>query len=153
MKRANLICGLVLLAVSVLMLYESSKLQMVYGRSVPGTGFVPFGLSVALAILSLILVVQGLLGAPGGVGLAWPTGRGLRWILTTVIALAAYAVLVGVIGYILSTFLFLLVLTRMLSSYRWFTVTAFSLLTSVALYSVFAVWLHMSLPRGVLIIP
>ena len=85
--------------------------------------------------------------------MTWPAGRGLRWILITVVALSAYTVLVGVIGYILSTFLFLLAIVRMLSSYRWYTVTAFSLLTSVTLYSIFAMWLNMSLPRGGLIIP
>ena len=153
LKRADLIAGIVLLAVSVLMLYQSSQLEMTYGKSIPGTGFLPFWLSIAMVILSVLLIVNSVRGKISSEKLGWPKGRGLSWILITLGGLGAYAVLVAIIGYILSTFLFLLVLVKMLSSYRWYSVVAFSVLTSFALYSVFAVWLNMSLPRGQLIIP
>lgn len=153
MKRADIISGMIILTVSLLLFYQSSKLEMVYGKSIPGTGFLPFWLSLAMIFLSLLLIVNGVRKSHPSTGLKWPSGKGLYWILTTLGALIVYTVMVNVVGYILSTFAFLLLLVRMLSSYRWATVIAFSLAASVGLYSVFALWLQMALPTGFLIIP
>lgn len=153
MKRADVVSGAVLFVVSAILFYQSSKLEMVYGNSIPGTGFLPYWLSLAMVLLSLILIVNGVRSLGSGATLRWPPGKGLIWIVTTIGALAAYTMLATVVGYIISTFAFLLVLVRMLSSYRWHTLVAFSLAVSVGLYAIFGLWLQMTLPTGFLIIP
>lgn len=152
MKRPDAIAGAVVLVVSLLLLYQSSRLDMVYGKSVPGTGFLPFWLSVAMVGLSLLLTANGLRHRLTA-GIHWPKGRGRLRVLTSLGALVAYTFLVSVVGYILSTWAFLVLLVGMLSSYRWYTVLAFSLATALSMYLVFGVWLEMSLPKGLLVVP
>lgn len=153
MKRPDAIAGAVLFLVSLLLLYQSSRLQMVYGKSIPGTGFLPFWLSVTMVGLSLLLMINGLRHGVAPAAIRWPKGRGLLQVLIALGALVAYTFLVTVLGYVLSTFAFLLLLVGMLSSYRWYTVLAFSLATALSMYLVFGVWLQMSLPKGMLIVP
>ncbi len=122
--------------------------------SIPGAGFLPFWLSLAMAGLSLLLVVKGLRtreseDRPVG----WPRGRGFLWIGATLFALLAYTFLVSVVGYILSTFAFMLLLVRLLGSYRWLWSAGISAATAVGLYVVFHEWLVMILPTGLLIVP
>ncbi len=153
MKRPDAIAGAVLFVVSLFLLYQSSRLQMVYGKSIPGTGFLPFWLSVAMVGLSLLLMINGVRRSVAPGGISWPKGRGLLRVLIALGALVAYTSLVTVVGYLLSTFAFLLLLVGMLSTYRWYTVLAFSLTAALSMYLVFGVWLEMSLPKGMLIVP
>lgn len=138
---------------SAFLFRESTKLQMMYSTSIPGTGFLPFWLSLGMASLGLLLVVNAARRQTAGSSITWPAGRGLTWILATIVALGAYTLLMTVVGYVLSSFAFMAVLVRMLSSYRWYTVVAVSLATAVGVYAIFALWLQMELPTGLLIIP
>ncbi len=132
---------------------ESNKMGMVYGNA-PGSGFLPFWLSLVLAGLSLLLILNGLRRPTGQDSrIAWPSGRGLGWIAATTVALLAYPFLVPIIGYILSTFAFIFVLVYLLGSYRWYTSASLSLGLAVGLYLIFQAWLAMELPTGLLIIP
>ncbi len=153
MKRPDAVAGTLLSAVSLFLWYQSSQLKMVYGKSIPGTGFVPFWISVAMLGLSLLLMVNGLRQRGAAVPIRWPEGRGLRRVLAALGALVAYTFLATMTGYILSTFAFLLFLVGMLSSYRWYTIFAFSLGATLAMHLVFGVWLEMSLPKGMLPVP
>lgn len=153
MKRADVVSGAILLVASAVFFYQSTKLEMMYGSSIPGTGFLPYWLSLGMVLLSLLLIVGGLRGSASRTSIQWPSGRGLVWIVSALAALAAYTLLVNVVGYILSTFAFLVVVVRMLSTYRWYAVISFSLAASVGMYLIFATWLQMSLPTGLLIIP
>ena len=153
MKRADELSGLVLLFVSLWLLYESSKMEMFFG-TIPGSGFLPFWLSLALAALSAMLIYGGLRRpAAADSKISWPGRRGLLWIVATLVGLVAYTFLIGVIGYILSTFAFMWLLVWLLGSYRWYWSAAISLATAVGLYAVFQAWLAMELPTGLLIIP
>lgn len=148
-----MVSGTVVFLFSAFLFQESTKLQRMYGTSIPGTGFLPFWLSLGMAGLSLLLVVNAARRQTAPSSIAWPAGRGLAWILSTIVALGAYVFLMTVVGYILSTFALMAMLVRMLSSYRWYTVAAVSLATSLCVYAIFAMWLQMELPTGALIIP
>jgi hypothetical protein len=152
-KRADIVSGMVVFLFSVFLFYESSKLQFMYSTSIPGTGFLPYWLSLGMAGLGLLLVVNAWRQQTAGSSITWPAGRGLSWILATIVALGAYTLLMTVVGYILSSFALMALLIRMLSSYRWYTVAAASLATAVVVYAIFAIWLQMELPTGLLIIP
>ena len=153
MKWVDVVTGTILLVVSAVLFYQSTKLEMMYGTSIPGTGFLPYWLSLGMVLLSLLLIVGGLRRSASRASIRWPSGRGLVWIVSALVALAAYTLLVNVLGYIISTFAFLVVVVRMLGTYRWYTVVSFSLAVSVGMYFVFATWLQMSLPTGLLVVP
>ncbi len=153
MKRGDPVSGLILLIFSLFALYQSSRLSMVYGSS-PGSGFLPFSLSLAMAALSIVVIVEGALRPTSAdLPLGWPSGKGLRRILMCLASLAVYTYMTTVIGYILSTFGFVLLLVWMLGAYRWYQAVAFSLAAAVGLYIIFQIWLEMVLPTGLLIIP
>jgi hypothetical protein len=120
----------------------------------PASGFLPFWLAVLLLALSLLLMLRGLRGRrEGEAAVVWPTGLGLRRILVTLGSLAIYTYLIGVVGYVISTFAIVCLLVGMLGSYRWYTTGLIGLSAAVGMYAVFQVWLGVVLPRGGLIIP
>ncbi len=148
MKRADKLSGMILTAVFLLVLYESTKLDMVY-RNAPGRGFFPFWLSVFALLASTAIVVKAF-RRPGSQDspVRWPKGVGLRRIGLTFMAFLIYAYLITVLGFILSTACFMLFMARMLGSSRWVSSVAVSVLTAVGLFVVFKVWLQADLPTG-----
>ena len=85
----------------------------------PGPGFFPFWLALALSLVALALL-----------------------------AAAAYAGALEPLGFLLTTFLFLLFMLRAIEPRRWISSIAISAATAVASHLVFKVWLAVQLPAG-----
>lgn len=154
MKRADKISGVILMVVFLLIFYQSTKLDMMY-RNAPGLGFFPFWLSL-LALLASAVVVVNAFRRPVSQDhpVQWPKGIGFRRIGLTFVAFVIYAYLITIAGFILSTAVYMLAMSRMLGSRRWVSSVAVSALTAVGLFFVFKVWLRADLPTGLLgIIP
>lgn len=153
MKRADQITGLVVLLFSLAVLFETRKMPMVYVVTT-GPGFLPFWLSLAMACLGVLLLFTGLRRPLSeDQKIAWPGGRRLLLIGVTILGLLAYTYLVSIVGYVVSTFAFVSLLVWLLGSYRFYLAATIGLGTAVGLYLVFGVWLEVSLPKGLLIIP
>jgi len=154
MKRADKISGVILMVVFLFVLYQSTTLEM-FHRNAPGLGFFPFWLSLFALLASVVIVVNAFrrpLSQDRPV--PWPKGIGLRRIGLTFVAFVIYAYLITVVGFILSTAVYVLAMSRMLGSKRWVSSVAVSALTAVGLFLVFRVWLKADLPTGFLgIIP
>lgn len=150
MKRADKISGMILIAFFLFMFYQSTKLDMMY-RNSPGAGFFPLWLSI-LAILAATIVVVGAFRKPElhNLPVPWPKSVGLRRIGLTFVSFLLYVYLMTVLGFIISTIAYVMFMSRMLGSRRWFSSIAVSVLTPLALYLVFKVWLQMELPTGLL---
>ncbi len=115
----------------------------------PGPGFLPFYASLLLAGLALVSLLQDLraMRGPGsalGGGVRWG-----RWILMLT-SLFLYVGLLERLGFLVATFLLMLVLFRLLQPYRWVTVVTLALLTMASAYLFFVVLLESRLPVGVL---
>jgi putative tricarboxylic transport membrane protein len=153
MKRADKISGVILMVVFLLVLYQSTKLDMMY-RNAPGLGFFPFWLSL-FALLASAVVVMNAFRRPVSQDrpVQWPKAVGFRRIGFTFIAFLIYAYLITVLGFILSTAVYMLAMSRMLGSQRWVSSVAVSALTAVGLFLVFKVWLKADLPTGLLGMP
>lgn len=122
--------------------------------SIPGSGFLPLWLSLAMAALSALLLFDGFRRPVSrDRGIAWPRGPGLLWIGATMAGLLVYTYLISILGYILSTFAFIGLLVWLLGSYRWYWSAGVGASAAMSLYLVFQVWLAMELPTGLLIIP
>ena len=160
MGRDSLV-GLLLLLLCTWLYWQS--------REIPSPPFVPLGPAFypqvvlgLLAFLSLLLTFRGLIkggrqAGPSALGdlpsraRAW-LGRYGR-VLLCLGTLGAYAALLPILGYLLSTFLFTGVLQWLLGS-RALRTLPFSLAvaagTAYSTYLVFEVYLRVLLPRGVL---
>ncbi len=112
----------------------------------PGAGFFPFYSSALLGVLSLIL---GFFTFRGKVEKADPwTDAGNT--VTVSLALLGFALLLTWLGFVITTFLFILFLLRAVERRAWLFSAGAALSISAAFYIVFGLWLKAQLPAGIL---
>jgi len=140
--------GVVLLAVSAFVIYQSLFVLRVFDGRQPGSGFMPLGLGVLLAGLSLVLLTINR-GRDEDRTAFWARGGWLRP-LGAILITAAYGMVFEWLGAIPSVAVFvggwLLLLER--KSMAVAAVTAIT--TGVVVYLVFQVALQAPFPRGTL---
>jgi putative tricarboxylic transport membrane protein len=127
--------------------YEAGKLP--FGRlSAPGAGFFPKVLAAMLALVSFM----GLLSTFGTNDLSTGSDLRLRWskILLAVIMLLAFAALLESAGYLVTTFLFVLSLLRVVERKSWMQAGIVALSASSVSYIIFGLLLGTPLPAGFL---
>ena len=147
MNKWDRVTGYVLLLIGLMTAWSSVHLSMGKWRH-PGPGFFPFGLAIVLILLALALVFRhwqkDSTPAP-----FWPGKTWLRPLLGVAI-LVFYALFFDRIGFILTTFLFLIVWMWIIERLRWRTILSISIGTTVALYLIFNLFLEVPLPPGFL---
>jgi hypothetical protein len=139
--------GVIGLAGSVLLLVMAQGLPT--PALVPiGPGFYPRILFGVTAALSVLLIVSGLRQREQQERPA----TSYRLVLSTFAVVIAYLLVLPLLGYRLGTFLFVAVLQAVLerprTTARWALLVAIALVTSIATYYVFEVYLSVLLPRG-----
>ena len=119
---------------------------------IPGPGFLPFVTGLILVALSVTLLVARLLkrreGA-GSIGELMPSGEALRRILIVLGALCLYVVLLDPLGFLLTTFLFMIVILR-LEPRRWTFLLPVAVGATLFFFVLFKVLLRVPLPSGLL---
>jgi putative tricarboxylic transport membrane protein len=145
-RKTYLLANLFWLALAVPAAVEAWRLHVGTVRA-PGAGFLPFYAAILLGALALVSLVQDLKAMSGPASALWGGVRWGRWV-TMVAALFLYIALLERLGFLLATFLLMLVLFRLLEPYRWTTVLVFSLCTMAAAYLFFVVMLESRLPVG-----
>lgn len=149
MRRADRIAGAALLAFAVAFSAGALKHYTYTGPGGPGSAFLPFWLGVAMAVLALMLLA-GALRSPDP-GAAWlPTGEGRRRLLVVLGVTFAFVALLKVVGMIVGTALFLVVLLRVLDRSPWPLALGVAGATAGLNYLVFTYWLRVPFPTGVL---
>jgi putative tricarboxylic transport membrane protein len=149
MRRTDFISAVALLALALAVLLEASKLP--FGRvGSPQAGFFPLILAVVLAIFSLVFLTQAIDGykAEPGDSRRGPT----TWnkIVLAIGALVVFGLLFESLGYVISTFLFISFLLRVVERQKWSLVVVIAFFTSLATYLVFGLLLNTPLPAGIL---
>jgi putative tricarboxylic transport membrane protein len=114
----------------------------------PGPGFLPFGLAIVLIGLSLALILKSWKKESGPVPF-WPERGWLRPLLGVGIFLL-YALILGPLGFILTTFLFLIFWMWIIERIRWVTILTLSVGVTAILYFIFEYFLEVPLPAGLL---
>jgi hypothetical protein len=111
-------------------------------------GFMSFGASGLLGILSLIQVIQTSFKkeetkiAPLFLGTMW--GR----VFLVIIALLIYSRLMPIAGYLISTFLLMSFLFWIVKGQKWWWILISSFLTTIISYYLFSKWLNCQFPEG-----
>lgn len=114
----------------------------------PGPGFFPFGLSIALILLSFALIQTHWKSDPLPASF-WPGRTWLRPLLG-IATLIFYALVVDFLGFIPTTFLFLVLWMWVIERLRWRTIISVSVGTTIVLYAIFTLFLEVPLPHGFL---
>lgn len=117
--------------------------------SAPGAGFMPILAGAAISFFSAVGFVQATLRMRKGERWSNPLGES-RWrnSLLILVSLLAYSLLLVPLGFFVCTTLFIAFLFRAIVPQRWRVVIGGALLTAIASYLIFAVWLKVQLPRG-----
>lgn len=146
MRKTYFFANLLWLALAVPAATEAWRLHVGTVRA-PGAGFLPFYAALLLGALAIVALVQDLKTMSGPASALWGSVRWGRWV-TMVVALFLYVAVLERLGFLLATFLLMLILFRLLEPYRWTTVLLFALLTMGTAYVFFVILLDSRLPVG-----
>jgi len=147
MKTLDQTSSLFWLLVSILVFAESLRIGVGTVQN-PGMGFMTFGASAILGILSLVVFLQASLRKedvrhkPLFAGTLW------RRILFVLLALTVYARVMPVLGYLISTFVLMTLLFGILEKKRIKFVPLYALVATLFTHLVFSKWLNCQFPQG-----
>jgi putative tricarboxylic transport membrane protein len=155
MRYRNLIGGLFWMVVGVVFCAGGWEYGILRG-SIPGAGFFPFMASIVLIALSMGVSITSL----------WPeTTKDIcfdggekffacpdSWkrILLALAGLLFFWQGLSYLGFLLTTFIFIIFLLRFIEPQRWVTVLTTAILTTGIAYIVFRILLKVRLPAGIL---
>lgn len=149
MKTADQWSGLVLLLLAAVMIWGASGLP--YGNvHNPGPGFFPLWLGLIMAGMAIGLIAQSTLTGKNAQTIGSILEADVRWgkVLLVLAALILYAFLMDYLGFLLVTFLLMVVLLRFIEPQPWKAVIGWALVGSVGSYLIFDVWMKLRLPKG-----
>lgn len=149
MKKFDLISSTFWLVVGFLICEESFRINLGNFRN-PGPGFFPFGSGLVLRGLALVVMINGLGKGFGERKAFWEERT--RWpkVVLTLVFIFVYGLLLEPLGFLLTTFLMMGFLLRLIEPQRWRTVIAGAVLSALGSYLIFQVWLEVELPKGFL---
>ena len=147
--RSNIAVATMLLALAGYIFLAASALPFGTLR-VPQTAFFPKTLALLLAVLALVLLAQTLIGNETLRHSEKIDTAGWFRIGATLVTMAGFALALEPLGYLVTTFLLMVLLLRAIETQSWRKVIAVALATSLISYAIFAWLLGVPLPAGVL---
>jgi putative tricarboxylic transport membrane protein len=148
MEKKRFITSAILMALAGLTLVEAGRLPFGTLRT-PQAGFWPLILGVVLTVLSLIhfgktITRRAEKGSP-----FWAEPGAWKKIGLVVVSLFGFGFLFEPLGYLISVFLLICFLLRIVKPLKWWQVFVVALLSSVLSYLIFGSLLNTPLPSGI----
>jgi putative tricarboxylic transport membrane protein len=149
MERKKLVTSIVLVTLAAISIEEAVRLPFGSLRT-PQSGFWPLILAIVLTFLSLIhfgntVKERAEKGTP-----FWAESQAWKKIGLVVGSLVAFAFLFEPLGYLITVFLLIGFLLRVIKPLRWWLVLVVAFLSSVLSYLIFGGLLSTPLPSGIL---
>ena len=149
MKRSDAIAHIFLVAFGMVLSLMALKLGL-GAMSDPGPGFLPFYTGVLISLLSLLNLgrltrLKRVNEDPAAISPALNYKRAVY----VVLILLFYSILLEKLGYLITTFLAMLLLFSIYERKRWWIAATGSIVVTVITYVVFYVLLKVQLPEGV----
>jgi len=150
MKRLDQITSAIIFVASLWYTSEALKMPLIAGKA-PGSGWLPLILGILMALLSALLFVSARRRpASQDKNVEWPKGTGLINNVGILVGLALSVALLELMGYLISTFVFMLGMLFLLGRYNWKFATVMAAASTAILFWVFKVWLEIPLPPGLI---
>jgi putative tricarboxylic transport membrane protein len=148
-RRADLLSAAVLAAIGVYFVVAGRELGL--GRLAdPGSGFMIFWVGWALAGFGVAIGSSAWRAAPdGAIARLWE-GADLRKVIAAVAIMAAYAALLPVAGFVITTGAMLTLLFRLIEPLAWWKAVAGAVLGTALTWVLFVRLLGTQLPAGIL---
>ncbi len=117
----------------------------------PGAGFIFLWLAVIMVVLAVIDLVTAVIENKRKSLARKPLWKGFRWgkVILVLAGVSVYAIVLDILGFILSTFLVLLFLFKAVEPVKWRDAIIGSVLTIAVVYAVFGIWLKVPFPLGI----
>ena len=150
MSKHDIESSLVWMGLGILFIIGSLK-QGLFRRGIPGPGFLPFIVAIILVGLSLMIFIPALIKkveVQTTKEITYLEKHTFKRISLAIFALFAYAISLKNMGYVLTTFLFMLFMPRILESIGWVKIFFLALLTAIFSYYLFFE-LEVQLPQGI----
>ena len=145
MRSADRITAVLLLIVSAAFAAGALKFYKWWGHDGPGSAFLPFWLGVVMACLAALMLFR---SSKERLAEWMPKGEAGKRVLVVLGVTAAFIALLKVLGMVVGTALFLIVLVRYLGRHRWWVTIAIALAAAAANWLVFVYWLRVPMPEG-----
>lgn len=149
MGKAQTGFALLITAFGLFLLKESLKLPM-FVLEVPGPGFLPLLLAIAIIGIGVALTAKGAYAWALTSEGVFPDKLGWQRLAVAVIPLFAFLFLLQTLGFFLMCLLYLAVVAFGLGIRSWRVLVTLPLAATVVLHLVFSVWLKVPLPKGIL---
>jgi hypothetical protein len=148
-RKADLVTSALLLACALAFSAGALKYYGYWGEGGPGPAFLPFWLGLVMALLALTMLIKSL--KQKNAGEAWlPQGEARKRVVAVIGITIVFVALLKVLGMVVATVLYLAVLMRYLGRISWPVTAAVSLGAAGVNYLVFAYWLRVPFPQGIL---
>lgn len=150
MNRAELAAGTLVLVFGAALLAGALGFPFILA-GIPGPGFLPLLIGAGIVAAGTVLVTaaaRGRVPAPGTI--LWPPLAGWVRVAFLLGALAVSFLLLETLGFLLVSTLFMAAMIYALGGRSWTMLTLVPVLSAGLLYGVFAVWLRVPLPKGLL---
>ncbi|MBI4607603.1 MAG: tripartite tricarboxylate transporter TctB family protein [Candidatus Rokubacteria bacterium] len=144
MKRAEPICGVILLGLAAACVVEALRIRDDW----QGAKLVPAVLSMVFVLLAAGHLMSRRRSGPSEGDPSWPDAEGWRRVGLVFGALVAYVLALPYLGFLPATAALLLGLIRLLGAFSWPVTVVLTAVTAVASHVVFKLWLGMPLPAG-----
>ncbi len=145
MKKADIVAGVIVIPICLYVFYESTKWPV---PALLGRPFViPRGVATFLFVAVCILLYRAFTGR--SLPLENPLkGADFRRVSLVAIFTFGYLPVVGRIGFVGATFLYMFLFAWVLGERRWLRLVLFAMVVPVVVYALFSTALHVPLPRG-----
>jgi len=149
-KKRDIISSLFWMAMGIGVCYGGYGLDLGTLHD-PGSGFMFFWVGIIMIGLSLGILIRAMkkTAVAGELKILW---TGIRWkkVVSILVALLLYAYVFVPLGFILSTILLLIFLFKAVEPQRWSWAILGAIISTLAAYGVFHLWLRSPLPKGFL---
>jgi len=148
-KRKDVISSIVFLAISMVVVIEVAKMPI--GNLVsPRLGLWPLIQAILLAILSFILLGQARKSKDQEKSPFWGGPGSWKRIGLTMGSLVAFGFSYEILGFLVSAFLLIAFLARVIGSMKWWVSITVAISSSLSSYGLFGLLLDTPLPAGIL---
>ena len=149
MHKAEVIAGALVLAFGAALLAGAMRFPF-FLDGVPGPGFLPLLISFGVAASGIVLITGGVRGTIRTENPRWPSAAGWRRVGYMLAAMTVAFLLLELLGFLIVTTLFMAAMIYALGERSWRMLATVPVLSAIALYVVFAVWLRVPLPKGII---
>jgi hypothetical protein len=146
MKKADILVSLIIAPICLYVFYESGNWpkQALIGAPT----LIPWGVASCLLVAAGVQFVRALTGRALTLEERL-TGPNRRRVLSAVLLTGGYAALVSYVGFLVTTFFYLVLFGLAAGERRWVRLIAFAMAVPVAIYLIFATILNVPLPPGI----